>query len=354
MDRALIDIKNAKLQIKSAVEQSTSLSAALIKDKAPLEAQARELRKKIDQLTQGAGEVSRTANQIREKLTQLNALVSLIDEKRARLSSVQSARGKSLDRIDSIWERRFRDRLEVSQRINAQLNPRIRVSVLRAAQLSQYASTISAALRGSGLRYAELSNTVAKKMSPRELVETVERGEAEVLAGLLEIPSERAVRILNHLRAHGMADIITTHVEDDAQLELLDGVEYKDVESLSVGQRCTVVLPIILEHKDRVLIVDQPEDHLDNAFVVDTLVKAIRGRGSASQILLSTHNANIPVLGYASQVIAMNSDGRRGFVEIVGELDSPDIVTRITDLMEGGAEAFRLRAKFYREHLATD
>jgi predicted ATPase len=108
-----------------------------------------------------------------------------------------------------------------------------------------------------------------------------------------------------------------------------------------------VILPITLEHKERVLVVDQPEDHLDNAFVVDTLIKAIRNRSDSSQMLVSTHNANIPVLGDASQVITMGSDGQRGFVSHVGPLDDQATVEAISLIMEGGREAFARRARFY-------
>jgi ABC-type cobalamin/Fe3+-siderophores transport system ATPase subunit len=81
---------------------------------------------------------------------------------------------------------------------------------------------------------------------------------------------------------------------------------------LSTVQRCTVVLPLILEHSDRILVVDQPEDHIDNAFIVDTLIKSILRRSTSSQVILSTHNANIPVLGEAQLVVQLASDGRRG------------------------------------------
>lgn len=51
---------------------------------------------------------------------------------------------------------------------------------------------------------------------------------------------------------------------------------------------------------ERILIVDQPEDHIDNAFIADTLIKSILARPANGQLLFSTHNANIPVLGSAT------------------------------------------------------
>ena len=127
----------------------------------------------------------------------------------------------------------------------------------------------------------------------------------------------------------------------------MDGVEFKDLSRLSTGQRCTVVLPILLEHEDRVLLVDQPEDHIDNAFITDTLIKAIRGRSKNSQIIFTTHNANIPVLGNADKVIHMASDGKRGHVLLAESLEHVDAINAISNVMEGGADAFKYRATFY-------
>jgi hypothetical protein len=76
----------------------------------------------------------------------------------------------------------------------------------------------------------------------------------------------------------------------------------------------------------------------------------LRRSSAQSQMILSTHNANIPVLGEAQKVIQLGSDGRRGFVATEGKLESPPVVQAITTVMEGGAEAFRKRAAFYKAH----
>src|SRR5262249_532118 len=142
-------------------------------------------------------------------------------------------------------------------------------------------------------------------------------------------------------------DLIAVPLDDKADFELLDGSDYKSMDDLSVGQRCTVVLSILLQHPERVLIVDQPEDHLDNAFIVDTLIGAIRKRAKRAQLIFTTHNANLPVLGEAARVIRLASNGKRGFVMHAEALDHPQSVEAITSIMEGGAQAFRTRAGFY-------
>ena len=144
-----------------------------------------------------------------------------------------------------------------------------------------------------------------------------------------------------------LAAIATVAVEDYVTFSLLDGSDHKDIADLSTGQRCTVILPLVLRHTDRLLIVDQPEDHIDNAFIVDTLIRSILARASDGQILFSTHNANIPVLGNADFVVQLGSDGKRGFPLAAAPLGTGQIVNAITLVMEGGAEAFQRRATFY-------
>jgi ABC-type protease/lipase transport system fused ATPase/permease subunit len=95
------------------------------------------------------------------------------------------------------------------------------------------------------------------------------------------------------------------------------------------------------------LIIDQPEDNLDNHFIYETVVNSIRRMKPRRQMIFITHNANIPVLGEADLVIVLDSDGKVGFIRKAGDVDS--CRDEIVDLLEGGREAFELRRKRYGE-----
>ena len=136
-------------------------------------------------------------------------------------------------------------------------------------------------------------------------------------------------------------------LEDDIDMFLLDGSTYKNISILSTGQRCTVILPIILSHSNKVIIVDQPEDHIDNAFITSTLIKSLKNNKN-NQIIFSTHNPNIPVLGEAINIIHLESDGVNGYVKASGSLYDEEIIDSISTVMEGGKAAFAKRAEFYR------
>ena len=322
----------------------------LAKGRTAIESQARSMRAEVEQSVAGAGTVSRQLSQARTEVAQLMSRRKLVEERDQRLSQLRARRDERIKALDSVRSERSTRREAVAKTLSKALSPQIRVTVERYGQYAEYSRTLTEALRGSGLRYTDLVASLTQSVSPHELVRFIDSNDFVGLADIASIPSDRAARMLGHLRDNGAADIVVASIEDNVRMSLLDGVDYKGIENLSAGQRCTVILSIVLQHKSRTLIIDQPEDHLDNAYIATTVIKAIRNRKAHGQLIISTHNANIPVLGGADLVIEMTSDGRNGFVQVCEELTNPKAVDAITNVMEGGREAFANRAAFYDEH----
>ncbi|KER70120.1 hypothetical protein HR51_22200 [Burkholderia cepacia] len=315
--------------------------------KLQLEARARQLRTEVDALQAGAGAVMRRGQELREKHSITTAAGQRAEALQSHLAKLQQARDAALDRLEGIRADRAKRREAVAADLNQRLGPNIRMKILRNGQAPAFAATISDLLRGSGLKYGEVVGPLARHLSPRALVKSVDDFDFRLIALVANISEERAAKLLGFLRSADLGSIATLNVDDDVQLQLLDGHDYKDFTELSTGQRCTVILPILLSHRNRMLIVDQPEDHIDNAFITGTLIRSILGSAGSGQVLFSTHNPNIPVLGGAQTVVQMGSDGRRGYALSRGPLHSPQIVSAISSVMEGGAEAFAYRANFY-------
>jgi ABC-type lipoprotein export system ATPase subunit len=343
-------LTSAVADIAAATKEAKAIAEDLAARRAPVEEQARKLRKEVEALQSGAGATVRQASQLRERKAQLESLHGVINERRKALVSTLRKRNQAIDELELSREKTSKRREQAAAKLNSRLGPRIRVSVSRAGQPAKFSAVIADILRGSGLRYNELAPAIAKSMSPRELLEAVEGNDYEAIADAAGISKDRAARTVAQIREGGMAELATVPVEDEISLHLLDGQDYKEIGDLSTGQRCTVVLPLVLSHSERVLIVDQPEDHIDNAFIADTVIQAINSRGRQSQTIFSTHNANIPVLGDADKVIQLGSDGHRGFVLVEAPLEEPTIVNAISTVMEGGAEAFKRRALFYTKY----
>jgi len=112
------------------------------------------------------------------------------------------------------------------------------------------------------------------------------------------------------------------------------------------------MLPLIALVENAPLIIDQPEDNLDNRLVGKMLVDVLANLKEKRQIIVATHNPNIVVSGDSEQVIVLDAvSGNKGICKFAGSIDKPEIVNWVIDIMEGGKEAFRVRSKRYGPHL---
>lgn len=319
--------------------------------RAGLENRARDIRQKIEEKQKGASALDKRIGDLTQQITVLKSLVDLKKERDLRLKQIVQQRSALLDRLLKGRQGRTTERESVTERLNEELGPAIRLTITPLSQHREYVSALAAALRGSGLRYSELADRIANLFTPQEIAQLAESRDIATISSTLEITEERALRLCDALRTDSASALFTVAVEDDVQVELMDGADYKGIDFLSMGQRCTAILPIILTHKERIIILDQPEDHLDNAFVVGTLIRAVIGRATGAQTIIATHNPNIPVLGEAERVIHLDSDGTRCFVHAAGPVNHSKIVDAITTIMEGGREAFRRRSEFYAQNV---
>lgn len=346
---ALSLFEDAVERVTNARELLNSLRDSVASERVLADARARALRLELEEWQAGSGAIARRVADLREKCGQIEALDGLYKQLGERRATVVAQRDQLLDELDLVCQTEFQERQAVAASLNRQLHPRIHIAMERSGLPSSYVESLRDVLRGTGLRYNTLAPILAARLSPRELTNAVETGDARLIAEIVGIPMDRANRVLEGVAQRGAEDIVTCEIQDIVTLSLLDGAEYKSTENLSMGQRCTVVLPVLLCQRRDILVIDQPEDHLDNAFIVDTAVEAIRRRSSEGQVIVSTHNPNIPVLGEASSVTFLGSDGRRGFVRHSGQLDDPESVSAITNVMEGGLDAFRRRSVFYED-----
>jgi ABC-type lipoprotein export system ATPase subunit len=104
-----------------------------------------------------------------------------------------------------------------------------------------------------------------------------------------------------------------------------------------------------LRESNSPLVIDQPEDNLDSQLVFDLVVDILRRLKNKRQIIIATHNPNIPVSGDAEQVIVVEAEsGNRAVVNHQASVDEEKIISSIKNIMEGGEEAFKTRARKYR------
>jgi hypothetical protein len=117
---------------------------------------------------------------------------------------------------------------------------------------------------------------------------------------------------------------------------------------LSDGQKHTILLTVALLSESRSpLVMDQPEDDLDNQFIFETVVSTLREVKESRQVILVTHNANIAVLADSEQLLAMQQTEGMGSVASRGSIDDSKTKAAVQDCLEGGDKALRRRAEVY-------
>jgi energy-coupling factor transporter ATP-binding protein EcfA2 len=130
------------------------------------------------------------------------------------------------------------------------------------------------------------------------------------------------------------------------------GAAYKNINLASAGQKTAAMLSFLLVHGDEPLLLDQPEDDLDNALVSELVVEQLRKNKMHRQLLVVTHNANIVVNADAELVMTMDFNGQITLAS-AGGLQETAVRQDICRVMEGGEEAFRQRYKRILEDLAV-
>lgn len=114
------------------------------------------------------------------------------------------------------------------------------------------------------------------------------------------------------------------------------------------------MLPLIALAESTPLVIDQPEDNLDNRLISHVLADILASLKEKRQIIVCTHNPNIVVSGDAEQVIVLNAvSDRKAKVEKHGSIDNDDIIQFVIDIMEGGRDAFRVRQHRYGMDVPT-
>lgn len=295
--------------------------------------------------TEAAGGRIAERQRLQESLAEAQTANRERSERMKQREGALLVRRELLRRLSELRDERFALRRQVAEQLTHEV-PGLRVTVTQAADLEEYRDRLAEMLKGSGVQQNKVAEQLSETFLPAELAEIVlNRNHAALMAGVA-YDANRARRVLDSLYNSGAAyalEVVDLH--DRPCIELRDGGVFKESSHLSTGQRCTTILPILLIQSERPLLIDQPEDNLDNAFVYDTIVSALKAVKGSRQVIFVTHNPNIPVLGEASRVFVFNSDGERAEVRRVGTVD--DCREDIERILEGGREAFAKRMARY-------
>jgi energy-coupling factor transporter ATP-binding protein EcfA2 len=143
-------------------------------------------------------------------------------------------------------------------------------------------------------------------------------------------------------------DLLLPEDEIEVQYKPTPASTFKSLSTASAGQKTTAILTFILSYGKLPLILDQPEDDLDNRLVYELIVDRLKLAKEKRQLIVVTHNANIPVNGDAEFIVSMDTESKALKVLHTGTVEQTSIKKEICDVMEGGEIAFEMRSKRYK------
>ena len=330
----------ASLSLTTALTDASNLATTISRD----EEQSRDkLRQQVDRNLADRGVDGSRINELQA----LNAQAALVESYQANLDSARARFRELLDAFErSLAERRnlVTEQREAYDRVLETIEREFdgRIAARRIDDgLSQRLEQFLIGLGQRGITRWWNDNKGAQGPSPDRLLQMLE---ADRLAsiGMSDAVQET---FRSQMTPATRRDLAAVRCPDHYVLEFRpDGDDYRPLNELSGGQRVNLLLSLLLETKDaRPLVIDQPEDELDNRFLFDTLLPALGRLKGRRQVILATHNANIVVNGDADHVIHLDASANRGRVATSGAIEDPAVRDAIVRTVDGGDEAFRLR-----------
>ncbi len=291
-------------------------------------------------------------DQVRRRVASLEKIDRDLKEIEGKGKTFSERRKRVRAELAQLRDEIFEMRVGEANRINQEFGDVVLLTVRRAAHSKPYVDRLSELLAGSRVRtQGNIAEELAKSLPPSELLEVIETGDAQRLSNLLGRDLGQITRVITYLRDHPeLYDLEGELFDDSLDITMFDAGQAKPVEDLSEGQRATALLPLILRASSCPLIIDQPEDDLDNSFIFQVLVKNAIRLKNERQLIFVTHNANIPVLGDAERIIVMHMENpNKAAAPRSGDLEERK--EDILQLLEGGKEAFEHREQRYRSLL---
>ena len=157
---------------------------------------------------------------------------------------------------------------------------------------------------------------------------------------------QRFVKHINKLQPETLDRLDLWFPEDSLDVQYSttgDGERFRSIQEGSPGQKTAALLAFLLSYGEEPLILDQPEDDLDNHLIYDLIVTQLREVKRHRQVVVVTHNANIVVNGDAELVVALVARGGQTQMECIGSLQVKNVRETICMIMEGGRKAFDQR-----------
>ncbi|MBK1839075.1 hypothetical protein JHL17_16815 [Azospirillum sp. YIM B02556] len=294
---------------------------------------------------------------LRRQIEELRPLRERRDSLVRDLAANEANRRQLLSDWEDAKAAEYRRIAQAAKKVSKKLNERVRVEVANAGNRDPLEKLIREEI-GGNLTAALERLRERTDLSLPDFAARCREGK-DALTQHYNLPQGAADRIAQappdlFMRIEELELTATTKIELNTASED-QPASWQSLEELSTGQKATAVLLLLLLESEAPLVVDQPEDDLDNRFITEGVVPIMRDEKRRRQFVFSTHNANIPVLGDAELILGLGASGegkdKEGQARIrpenMGSIDSRPVRELVEEILEGGKTAFEMRRLKY-------
>ncbi len=273
--------------------------------------------------------------QQQQRKTKAEQMLELLTKQEKQMDTVYQALLTAVSALNDLWLEEFRVIKAELDRVNAH-EAALDIEAEFKGSKETALGFMQQMFRGSNIREATLRNVMTDYADFGGLFRELEIAKSK--AGSTPDVFEKTL-------LQNLADFLTFQVPNS----FLIRYRGKELKHHSLGQRASALMLHVLSQREHdVVIIDQPEDDLDNQTIYEDVIQLIREMKPCTQFIFATHNANFPVLGDAEQVHACSYQDDTILVQS-GSIDRKEIQTEIINIMEGGEAAFNKRKEVYNQ-----
>lgn len=278
---------------------------------------------------------------LQRRLRSTNLSLEELTRQEEKQRQTRTALDRALEALRAAWHTEFRSIEKKVRGLNARELP-IELELHYRGNKSEFINFLKDLVRGSGVTAPTIERISEAFVDPIEIYQDIASGGSR-WKEVVTVASSRQ-KIEDRINQQ-LSEFLTFRIPDRLELQL----HKKPLSQYSLGQRTSALVLFLLEKGDYdLLVIDQPEDDLDNQTIYSDVIRRIKELKTRHQFVFATHNANIPVLGEAEMVGSCRY-GQDGLELRQGSTDHPPIQNDIIAVMEGGDEAFRLRNRIYQQ-----
>lgn len=259
-----------------------------------------------------------------------------LDKQEKRRVNLETALYRHLAELNDLWNEEFQVLKKEVERIN-NAQDKLQITISFKEQREMFLAKLKTSFKGTGIKDAIYQTMAGEFVDFIEMFRNWQR--------VRDLLSDMQFGEFSKRFKDSNVELLTYKVPD----KVVINYNGKPLGRHSLGQRASALILFLLAQRDNdVLIIDQPEDDLDNQTIYDEVIKQMVSLKGRMQFIFATHNANIPVLGDSEKVLAFSFEDKTMISINAGTIDSPPIHDSIVGIMEGGQDAFNKRNEIYK------